>query len=101
MAAAAQTSTPTSIASGVRSQLAEREEVRWLPLLGFSCELTVDLPLPSFHLSHFLKLIPGSVISTNWRTTRDLPLRVNGTLIGWGEFDRAGKKLTLRLTELA
>jgi flagellar motor switch/type III secretory pathway protein FliN len=96
------TPTPTAVktASPVRNP-ADREEARWGPLLGMFCELTVDLPLPGFHVADFLQLQPGSVISTNWQLTRDVPLRVNGVVIAWGEFESTGKRLALRLTEPA
>jgi len=87
--------------SPVQNQATDREEPRWRPLLGMVCELTVDLPLPGFHVAEFLRLRPGSVIATNWRLTRDVPLRVNGVLVAWGEFESTGKRLSLRLTELA
>jgi flagellar motor switch/type III secretory pathway protein FliN len=88
-------------AKAVQGQLQDSEEARWRPLLGLSCELTVDLSVPSFRVSDFLALHPGSVISTDWRLTRDVSLRVNGVQIAWGEFERTGKRLALRLTELA
>jgi flagellar motor switch/type III secretory pathway protein FliN len=99
--AAAPTPTVAKTASPVRNPSEDREEARWRPLLGMFCELTVDLPLPRFHVADLLQLRPGSVISTNWQLTRDVPLRVNGVLIAWGEFESTGKRLALRLTEPA
>jgi flagellar motor switch/type III secretory pathway protein FliN len=99
--AAAPTPSVVKTASPVPSQAADREEARWRPLLGMFCDLTVDLTLPGFQVADFLQLRPGSVISTNWRLTRDVPLRINGVLVAWGEFERTGKRLALRLTELA
>ncbi len=80
---------------------AETEERRWRPVLGLPCQLTVDLPLPGFKVADFIALRVGSVIGTGWRLGHDVPLRVNGTLIGWGEFEGTGAKLAVRLTELA
>lgn len=80
---------------------AEAEERRWRPVLGLPCQLTVDLPLPAFKVADFLALRVGSVIGTGWRVGHDIPLRVNGTLVGWGEFEGSGAKLAVRLTELA
>ena len=80
---------------------AASEEQRWQPVLGLPCQLTVDLPLPNFKVADFLKLRAGSVIATGWRITRDIPLRANGTLIAWGEFEGAGTCLGVRITELA
>lgn len=83
------------------AEATEGTEARWRPALQLPCLLTVELPLPGFKVSDFLKLQAGVVISSGWRLSRDVPLRVNGTLIGWGEFEGAGKRLALRLTELA
>jgi flagellar motor switch/type III secretory pathway protein FliN len=79
----------------------QNEEARWRPVLDLPCQLTVDLPLPGFKLADFLKLQVGSVVATRWRIAQDVPLRVNGTLIAWGEFEGGGRRLALRLTELA
>jgi|GEM_PF-1113172 flagellar motor switch/type III secretory pathway protein FliN len=76
-------------------------EARWRPVLSLPCQLVVELPLPNFKVSDFLKLQKGSLIATAWRITHDVPLRVNGTLIGWGEFEGSGTHLGVRLTELA
>ena len=78
-----------------------KEELRWQPVLGLPCQLTVDLPVPNFKVADFLALRPGSVLATSWRLAHDVPLRVNGTLIGWAEFEGAGRRLAVRLTELA
>jgi flagellar motor switch/type III secretory pathway protein FliN len=76
-------------------------ELRWRPVLDLPCQLTVDLPLPHFKVADFLGLRPGSVVGTNWRLAHDIPLRVNGTLIGWAEFEGARSRLAVRVTELA
>jgi flagellar motor switch/type III secretory pathway protein FliN len=41
------------------------------------------------------------VVRTNWQAVRDVPLRVNGALIGWSEFEVVGNRLAVRVTELA
>jgi len=92
--------TTAAPASGIENQV-NQEEARWRPVLGLPCQLTVDLPLPNFRVADFLGLRRGSVIGTNWRTAHDVPLRINGTLIGWAEFEGAGRRLAVRLTELA
>jgi len=80
---------------------ASGEDVRWQPVLGLPCLLTVDLPLPGFKVSDFMRLQPGTVIPTGWRVRRDVPVRVNGTLIAWAEFEGSGQNLAVRLTEVA
>ena len=100
MAAAAPAMSPTAEKTPeIRRQ--ESEDLRWKPVLGLPCQLTVDLPLPHFKVADFLALRAGSVIATNWHLAHDIPLRVNGTLVGWAEFEGAGSRLAVRLTELA
>lgn len=103
--AAAQSPTTTNPASAIQNTVQkkaeDRDEAKWRPLLGLYLELSVDLFIPRFCVGDFLRLRPGSVISTNWRLTRDVPLRANGVLIAWTEFERSEKKLAIRLTELA
>jgi len=82
-------------------QATKREDARWRPVLGLPCELTVALPLPGFKIADLLKLRAGSVIHAHWRLGRDVPLRLNGTVIGWSEFEVMGNNLAVRLTELA
>ncbi len=79
----------------------EDEEARWRPVLPLPCQLTVDLSLPHFTVGNFLALRPGSIVETHWGLAHDVPLRVNGTLVGWGELEGAGNRLAVRLTELA
>ena len=77
------------------------EDARWRPVLGLPCELSVELPLPGFKIADLLRLRAGSVIAAHWRLGQDVPLRLNGTLIGWSEFEVVGDRLAVRLTELA
>lgn len=106
MSAAAQTMSPAAAekqreATERENQNNENEEARWRPVLGLPCQLTVDLPLPNFKVADFLALRSGSVLATNCRLAHDVPLRINGTLIAWAEFEGAGSRLAVRLTELA
>jgi flagellar motor switch/type III secretory pathway protein FliN len=87
--------------SGAGTNAQEDEEKRWKPVLGLPCQLSIDLELPGFKVSDLLKLGPGSVLRSDWPVRKDVPLRVNGTLIGWSEFEVVGEKLAVRLTELA
>ncbi len=101
MAAAAQALPPAIEEKPGPGMEAEAEDLRWRPVLDLPCHLTVDLPLPHFSVTDFLALSVGSVIGTSWRLAHDVPVRVNGNLIGWAEFEGAGKRLAVRLTELA
>ena len=99
--AAAATSSPAAGEKPQPAQAPGSEEARWQPVLGLPCQLTIDLPLPHFKVADFLQLRAGSVIATEWRVSREVPLRINGTLIGWGEFEGSGNRLAVRLMQLA
>ncbi len=99
--AAAATPALSPVPTEKTSTKSEAEELRWGPVLGPSCQLAVDLRVPNFKVSDFLALRPGAVLGTDWRLTRDIPLRINGTLIGWAEFEGSGNRLAVRLMELA
>ena len=77
------------------------DDPRWRPVLPLPCRLTVELSVPGFTVGTFLSLQRGSIVDTQWSVARDVPLRVNGVLVGWGELESAGHRLAVRLTELA
>jgi flagellar motor switch/type III secretory pathway protein FliN len=77
------------------------DEARWGPVLGLPCELMAELPVPDFKIADLLMLRSGSLINVHWRAGHDVPLRLNGTLIGWSELEVLGNHLAVRLTELA
>jgi flagellar motor switch protein FliN/FliY len=72
------------------------DSMPWLP-----CNLSLELPVVHFTIGDLLTLTPGSVIATSCHQTGDLPLRVNGLLIGWTEFEVIDDRLAVRMTELA
>src|ERR1700682_1060766 len=88
----------TSAATDLELQL---NEERWRAVLRLPCLLTVGLSLAEVRIGDFLQLRIGSVVRTNWQAVRDVPLRVNGALIGWSEFEVVGNRLAVRVTELA
>jgi flagellar motor switch/type III secretory pathway protein FliN len=68
---------------------------------NLACEFTVDIVLPAFKVGDVLKLGRQTVVDTLWQVDRDVPLRVNGVVIGYGEFEVVKNHLAVRLTELA
>jgi len=72
------------------------EVLPWLP-----CILAVDLPVLKFTVRDLLHLDPGAVVETGYHQSSDLPLRVNGQLVGWTEFEVVGERLAVRLTDLS
>jgi flagellar motor switch/type III secretory pathway protein FliN len=96
------TAVPESALS-IGPQLVEKPQERdiyetlpWLP-----CRLAVDIPVLSFTISDLLKLAKGSIVETAYHQSSDLPLRVNGQLVGWTEFEVVGERLAVRLTDLS
>ncbi len=74
---------------------------RWRYALDLACQLTVDISLPGFKVVDLLALRPQSIVRANWQVGADVPLRVNGQLIAWAEFEVVGSRLAVRITELA
>jgi flagellar motor switch/type III secretory pathway protein FliN len=73
----------------------------WKAAARLPCVLAVALPLASVRLAEVLALVPGAVLATPWLVTADVPLRVNGELVAWCEFEVVRGRIAVRLTELA
>jgi flagellar motor switch/type III secretory pathway protein FliN len=89
--------------SAVEPKLAEKarelnpsESLPWLP-----CTLALDIPVIRFTVGDLLSLANGSIVETAYHQSSDLPLRVNGQLVGWTEFEVVGDRLAVRLTDLS
>jgi flagellar motor switch/type III secretory pathway protein FliN len=72
------------------------EFLPWLP-----CTLALDLTVVRFTVGDLLNLTKGSIVETAYHQSSDLPLRVNGQLVGWTEFEVVGERLAVRLTDLS
>jgi hypothetical protein len=72
------------------------EFLPWLP-----CTLALDLAVVKFTVGDLLNLTKGSIVETAYHQSSDLPLRVNGQLVGWTEFEVVGERLAVRLTDLS
>ena len=88
-------------AAALKSESKPPEPTSWDFVSPLPCDLTVDLPLPGFTLGDLLRLQPKSVIDSHWQVRAEVPLRVNGELIAWVEFEALGEKLAVRVTEVA
>jgi flagellar motor switch/type III secretory pathway protein FliN len=72
------------------------ELLPWLP-----CTLVLEIPVIGFKVGDLLGLTNGSIVETAYHQSSDLPLRVNGQLVGWTEFEVVGERLAVRLTDLS
>jgi len=73
----------------------------WERVESLPCSLTVEIPVPGFTVGDLVHLTRGRVIATRWTVGQDVPLRINGELIAWCEFEVVHGHLAIRLTELA
>lgn len=73
----------------------------WARVESLPCLLTVEIPVPAFTVADLVHLAPGRIIATRWIAGQDVPLRINGELIAWSEFEVVEDRLAVRITELA
>jgi flagellar motor switch/type III secretory pathway protein FliN len=88
-----------AIAPHSADQPQDRDPGEFLPWLP--CTLALDLPVVNFTVGDLLSLTKGSIVETAYHQSSDLPLRVNGQLVGWTEFEVVGERLAVRLTDLS
>ncbi len=69
------------------------DRLLWLP-----CTLVLEVPVSSFTVGSLLRLEVGSIVETSSHHNADLPLEVNGQLLGFTEFEVVGERLAVRLT---
>lgn len=72
------------------------EKFGWLP-----CNLSLQIPVVNFTVGDLLRLRKDSIVETGCVSTGDIPLRANGLLIAWSEFEVIENRLAVRITELA
>jgi flagellar motor switch/type III secretory pathway protein FliN len=85
----------------LQSVSSQHEVDEWGELVHLPCTMTLDLPIPQIRVRELIKLDADSVLDTKWVQSKDVPVRVNGTFIGWAEFEVVGDRLAVRITELA
>ncbi|WP_255484145.1 FliM/FliN family flagellar motor C-terminal domain-containing protein [Granulicella sp. 5B5] len=78
---------------------APRDLAKLLP--GLPCRLVLEIPVSHFTVRDLLNLKPDVLVETSFHQSSDLPLHVNGQLVGWTEFEVVGERLAVRLTDLS
>lgn len=76
----------------------ERPPVELLPWLP--CMLTLEVPVINFTVGTLLRMSSGTLVESAWHQSTDIPLRVNGLLMAWTEFEVVGERLAARITDL-
>jgi flagellar motor switch/type III secretory pathway protein FliN len=67
----------------------------WLP-----CTLALEAKVVGFTVESLLRLKDGSLVTTSCHQSSDIPLRVNGVMLAWTEFEVVGERLAARITDL-
>ena len=65
------------------------------------CTLVLEVEVIDFNVGSLMRLEPGTILRTAAQHNEDLTLKVNGQLVGVGEFDVVGDRLAIRLTGMA
>lgn len=69
-------------------------------ILELPCQLRAEVRIPCFKVRDLLVLDVHSIVDTMRKEGSHIPVSVNGTMIGWGEFDVIEDHLAVRLTEI-
>ncbi|HUX65956.1 MAG TPA: FliM/FliN family flagellar motor C-terminal domain-containing protein [Terriglobales bacterium] len=77
------------------------DEARWNNIQWLPCNLAVEVSVPRVTVGDILRLAPQAVMETRWQQNADVPIRANGQLIAWAEFEGVDEKLAVRVTRLA
>jgi flagellar motor switch/type III secretory pathway protein FliN len=72
----------------------------WKRVMALPCRLRVEAPIAAFTVADLLRLGPGSLVRSNQLEGSPAFVKVNGELIGRGNFDVVEDALAIRLTEL-
>ncbi len=75
--------------------------VGWEDVYGLPCRLTAELPITRFTVADLLGLEVGSLVDSRASSRDNVPVRANGSLIGWSEFEVSENRFCVRLTEVA
>ena len=73
----------------------------WTRVEALPCLFSVEIPVPNFTVGDLVGLSVGRLVDTRWTVGEDVPLRINGVLIAWSEFEILNNHVAVRLTELA
>jgi len=73
----------------------------WDVFLNLPCQISLQIPVPGFTVAALLRLCSGEVINTHWLQGADVPMQVNGKVVGWAEFEVIDDQLAGRITQIA
>jgi flagellar motor switch/type III secretory pathway protein FliN len=81
--------------------LAQVEQHRQWPILAqLPLKLDVSVALAGFKVRDLLALRTGKTVSSLWKVSEDVPVRIGDLEFGWGEFEVVDQRMSVRLTRL-
>ena len=73
----------------------------WPELLRATGTLSVELAVMGLTVRELYRMAPGTLVETSVMEAATVPLRVNGQLVAFGEFQAVGERLAVRVAEIA
>ena len=77
------------------------EHPAWPSLARVPETLTALIPLRRFTVRSLLLLDKGQMIESNRSLAEDIPMKIGGVQIAWGEFEVVERTMALRVTRVA
>jgi flagellar motor switch/type III secretory pathway protein FliN len=80
--------------------LGDAPQANWPAVFGLPTAVLVAVPVPAFRVRDLLALKAGSILSSAWRSEREVPLLADEVQFAWAEFEVTDDKLGVRVTRL-
>ena len=80
--------------------LPEREDP-WRHVMDVPAVVSVEVAVVDLTVRELYRLKNGSIVTTTQSSGANVPLRVGGTLLAWGEFQVVNDHLAVRVAELS
>jgi len=77
------------------------EHPAWPSLARVPETLTALIPLRQFTVRSLLLLDKGQMVESNRAPAEDIPMKIGGVQIAWGEFEVVEHRMALRVTRVA
>ena len=90
---------PAQQATDLRIEVVARDPLA--RAFALPCTLTLEVQVMRFTVGDLMTLTPGTILETHTQQNEDLPLQVNGQLVGLVEIEVVGEHLAVRLTGIA
>ena len=75
-------------------------QINWSAVFGLPTTVLVAVPIPAFRVRDLLALQSGSILSSAWRSEREVPLLADEVQFAWAEFEVTDDTLGVRVTRL-